>query len=221
MSPASNGGGKILNFSAGAETHQNHLMTDFHTLLKIQLKTLKHLYYNKKYVIIVSVMKMNCIEKDTACCFTGHRIIKNCDRLCVSKNLAYAVKNLYSSGMRSFISGGAIGFDTEAALAVINARREMPDIRLIMALPCPEQDKFWTAEQKVVYRQILEDADEIIYVSDEYDSGCMHRRNRFMVDNSSLVLAYIIHMSSGTAYTVKYALKNDCEVINILNYIQR
>ncbi len=164
-------------------------------------------------------MKMNCIEKGKACCFAGHRIIKSCDKMSVSKNLDYAVKNLYSNGIRSFISGGAIGFDTEAALAVINARREMPDIRLIMALPCPDQDRYWTAGQKAIYRQILEDADEIIYVSDRYDSECMHRRNRFMVDNSSLVLAYIIHIGSGTAYTVKYAIKNDCEVINILNYI--
>ena len=157
------------------------------------------------------------LDRDTACCFTGHRIISGGDIEAVRRGLSSAIDALYGDGIRCFISGGAIGFDIEAAEAVISARGGKPDIRLIMALPCEKQDKSWTAVQKKRYRGVLDAADEIIFVSRAYNSYCMRKRNRFMVDNSRVVLAYIKRPRGGTAYTVSYALDSGVKVINVLD----
>ena len=49
----------------------------------------------------------------------------------------------------------------------------------------------------------------MIYISKEKKKGCMHARNRYMIDNSSLCIAYMTRQSGGTAYTVKYAQENN------------
>ena len=167
------------------------------------------------YDIISAVIVMN-INRDETCCFTGHRVIGSNDAQTVRGNLRQAIRMLYREGIRCFISGGAIGFDTEAAAAVVEARRTIPEIRLVLALPCRDQDKLWNASQKAEYSKILAEADEVVYVSEEYTGECMRKRNRFMVDNSCAVLTYIQRPFGGTAYTVNYALDSGRRVINIL-----
>ena len=156
------------------------------------------------------------INRDETCCFTGHRVISSADMQAVRGNLRRAIRALYREGIRCFISGGAIGFDTEAAAAVIEERRTVPEIRLILALPCRDQDKLWNSAQKAAYGRILVEADDVMYVSEEYNVECMRKRNRFMVDNSCAVLTYIQRPFGGTAYTVNYALDSGCRVINVL-----
>ena len=60
-----------------------------------------------------------------------------------------------------------------------------------------------------------EEADEIIYVQEFYDSKCMMKRNRMMVDMSSLCVAYFDGKSGGTFNTVKYADESGVSVINL------
>lgn len=43
----------------------------------------------------------------------------------------------------------------------------------------------------------------------------MFRRNRYLVDNSSICIAYLTKNKGGTAYTVDYAKKLGVTVINI------
>ena len=57
------------------------------------------------------------------------------------------------------------------------------------------------------------------YVQESYTSGCMHERNRRLVDSAELCVAYCEHSGGGTAYTVAYALKNEKELINIADLI--
>lgn len=66
-----------------------------------------------------------------------------------------------------------------------------------------------------MYEYIKTQADKIVYTSQEYTRGCMHKRNRHLVDNSSVCICYLTEPSGGTAYTVNYALRNGKSVINI------
>ena len=61
----------------------------------------------------------------------------------------------------------------------------------------------------------MEAADKIVYTSENYYNGCMHKRNRHLVDNSSLCIAYLTKESGGTAYTVNYARQNGLTIINV------
>ena len=153
--------------------------------------------------------------KNRTCCFTGHRNISVIDRLFIKKRLKKELENLIENGVIYFGSGGAIGFDTIAALTVLKLKNKYPQIKLIMILPCKEQDKLWTEKDKQIYSDILKKADKTVYTSENYHRGCMHVRNRHLVDNSSYCIAYLKENKGGTAYTVNYALKNDIKVINI------
>ena len=46
--------------------------------------------------------------------------------------------------------------------------------------------------------------------------GCMHKRNRHLVDNSSVCVCYLNKENGGTAYTVDYAGKKGLEIINLV-----
>jgi len=155
-------------------------------------------------------------KKENCCCFTGHRYINPEHKNQILKNLPSVIKELADKGVTDFITGGALGFDTLAALIVLSARNNLPQIRLILALPCREQTRGWRKKDVALYNEILRLADEIIYVSEEYTNGCMLKRNRFMVDNSSHCVFYMYSPRGGTAYTVKYALENNLEMHNIM-----
>ena len=87
----------------------------------------------------------------------------------------------YDLGCRKFIAGGALGFDTEAAREVIRFRISHPDVHLALYLPCIGQDISWSDRQRALYDYTLNCANEVRYVSENYDSDCMRRRNYAMV----------------------------------------
>lgn len=149
------------------------------------------------------------------CCFTGHRAIAANLQPKVSVCVEETIKMLIDKGITTFISGGAIGYDMLAAGIVLRLKAKYPQIRLIMALPCKDQHVKWAPSIQQSYRHILNHADETIYLSEKYCTGCMHLRNRFMVDNSSVCVAYMTHRTGGTAYTVNYAAEKGIEIINI------
>ena len=150
--------------------------------------------------------------KETTCLFTGHRTLPEEpeERAWLEKELTASIKNAYEEGYRTFFSGGAMGFDLLAALTVLNLKSSgLSDIRLILALPCYNHHKSWAKEDQRLLATILERADETVYTSlNEYLPGCMHKRNRFMADCSSLCIAYCIKQTGGSAYTVNYAQKH-------------
>jgi len=88
-------------------------------------------------------------------------------------------------------------------------------IRLIFALPCRNQEQYWTAEQKQLNCDLLSEADEIHYISEEYSPGCMHKRNRYLIDNSGTCVCYLTKDCGGTAYTVNYATQKGLRIINV------
>ena len=84
-----------------------------------------------------------------------------------------------------------------------------------MVLPCKDQTKGWTREDEKIYNQILKKADKVVYTSENYYNGCMHKRNRRMTDNSGVCVCYITKNIGGTAYTVDYAKQKGLRIINM------
>ena len=108
------------------------------------------------------------------------------------------------------------------ALTVLNAKQEhrRKKIKLILAIPYPEQADEWDRSDVDEYERIKALADEVVYISKEKKKGCMHKRNRYMVDNSSLCVAYMTKKSGGTAYTMNYAEENQVMVFNIAEFVE-
>ena len=65
------------------------------------------------------------------------------------------------------------------------------------------------------YERIEALEDKVVYTSQEYTKGCMFKRNRHLVDNSSVCICYLTKEDGGTAYTANYARQQGLEVVNI------
>lgn len=150
------------------------------------------------------------IEK--TCAFTGHRIITGeLDKEHIYKTICQVIED----GYNTFLNGMAMGFDLIAADIVIKAKEKYPHIEIIACVPCPEQDKFFTDADKSEYNRIMNLCGSVKIVSEKYFNGCMQIRDRYMVDNSSLLIAYLRELKGGTYYTVSYAERKNKKILMV------
>ena len=154
-----------------------------------------------------------------ACCLTGHRALPSDpdERMELTHNLRKTVARLAQEGIQVFYTGGALGFDTLAAVTVLELKAQFPQIQLYLAVPYPGQSQHWSKLDTRLYEQIKEHADRVYIVSPEYAGSCMKKRNYFMVDNSSVCAYYMVNPTrSGTAQTVNYARRSGCRLIDLM-----
>jgi len=153
--------------------------------------------------------------KNQTCCFTGHRYLPKEKLPDIVRQLEEVIENLIAQGVIYYGCGGAIGFDLLARETVLKLKKKHPQIRLIMVLPCVEQDRKWRQSDKDRYRALLKVCDKAVYVQREYDEGCMFKRNRYLVDHNSVCVAYMVRQQSGSGCTVSYARSKKVLVINV------
>ncbi len=171
---------------------------------------LKYLYKNTK-----EIKKLTMNHEEITCCFSGHRLLPKESIEAIRKELSVVIDEYIKKGYTRFISGGALGFDLMAARLVAEKRKSDNEIRLIMILPCRNQHTKWSRRDRMEYEEVLTLADEVEYVCESYCTGCMHLRNKVMVDNSRVLMSYLTDYRGGTAYTVNYAKEKEKEIVNI------
>lgn len=164
------------------------------------------------------------LNKETALCFTGHRTEKlpqTEEELKVLKMALYiAIDEAVKSGIDTFITGVCYGFDLMAAEQILFRRRvikpgDPEEIKVAAVIPFEGQANRWNEETRDTYFDILSKCDEVITLNAQYKNGCYHERNRFMVDNSSRIIAYYDGSGSGTGYTIDYAKKAGLAIVNL------
>ena len=161
---------------------------------------------------------------ETTCAFTGHRPKSfpwkydesTPDCILLKEVLTAQIKALADKGVTDFLSGMAQGIDLWCAQIVLDLRKKNPALKLHAVLPCEGQEHKWTASAQEYYHSILMQANEVVYVGQEYSRDCMLKRNRYLVDHSSFLLAvYNGTRRSGTGATVRYAQQLNREIIMI------
>ena len=153
--------------------------------------------------------------RSKTCCFTGHRRIPVDEYETVKLRVRDTVIKAIQNGYCYFGAGGSWGFDMLAAQTVIELKELYPNIYLILVLPCKIQTKYWSVDNKKEYDRILCSADKVVWTSEEYTRDCMFKRNRHLVDNSSLCICYLTKDTGGTAFTVEYAFSKRLSIVNI------
>ncbi len=154
------------------------------------------------------------------CCFTGHRNISDREYLKMPEKLDNLIRELVENeGVTDFRAGGARGFDTFAALAVIRLRNTYPNVKLHLILPCKSQDSRYSDLEKILYNVTLREADSIHYLQERYSRGVMFARNRALVDGADICVAFMTRLHGGTYQTVNYARKKGTRIINLAKYI--
>ena len=120
------------------------------------------------------------LEREITCCFTGHRPDK--------------------------LPWG----DWEKAPACQDLKRRLNQAveSAYADRPCETQANSWPEADRRRYQAILDQCDLETLVQHHYDRGCMMRRNRYMVDRSSRIIAvYDGVPKGGTAQTLAYAMR--------------
>ncbi len=88
------------------------------------------------------------------CCFTGHRSLSSEEKLKAAVRLRRVIEEQIKAGVVFYGAGGALGFDTLAAQTVLEMKKEYPQLRLILVLPCENQTRGWRSEDIVAYEDI-------------------------------------------------------------------
>ena len=164
------------------------------------------------------------MHQDVTCCFTGHRPHRlpwhedewdvRCQNFIVE--LDRQVELAYRRGYRHFISGMAQGGDLLFAEAVLRLKERHDGILLEAAIPYAGQADKWKAPQRDRYQRILAQCDIETLVQQEYTPGCMLRRNNYMVERSSLLIALFDGQpTGGTCQTLLYAIRSGIDVVQL------
>ena len=146
-----------------------------------------------------------------ACCFVGHRQIS--DRKILEKT-EVVISALLQNGVTTFYTGGMGDFDNSCSSVVRSLKRLNGNIKLHLIIPYMKQE---LNNCKDYYEKSY---DDIIYPFDligVHYKGAIKKRNRWMVDNSAHIVAYV-HYDYGGAYeTMRYAKKKKKHVINLVD----
>lgn len=157
------------------------------------------------------------------CTFTGNRPNKlpwgydETDSRCLSAVDAITdeVFRAAKEGFSTFVCGMAMGADMLFAEAVL-AVKKVYDVSLECAVPYKFQSARWDKKSKKRYSAVLERADIVTVLSNEYTPWCMHARNRYMVDNADRLIALNFADSGGAKYTMDYAKSKGVEIIDLV-----
>lgn len=143
------------------------------------------------------------------CCFTGHRPQKlRRSEQEIKIDLEKAILQAIADEYTTFITGMAYGVDIWAGQIVVRLRQSNPNLRLIAAVPFQGFEDRWSAEWKRAYAELLEQADLVKYICPRYNAGAYQRRNEWMVDHSSRVIAVFNGKPSGTKNTIDYGMRS-------------
>ena len=103
-----------------------------------------------------------------------------------------------------------------AAQIVQSLKPSCPGMTLTAAIPFRGQADRFSANDKMVYENLVASADEALILSERYYTRCFLDRDEFMVKNASLLIAfYDGREKGGTYYTFKKANCLGIPVVNI------
>lgn len=161
--------------------------------------------------------------KPISCCFSGHRPGKlpwgsnEQDPRCLAlkQRLWDAVTTAYEAGYRHFICGMAQGCDLYFCELVLALRKQHSDVSVEAAIPCPTQARGWRAAEQQRWQALVGRCDVETVVQENYTPDCMLRRNRYMVDHASLLIAVHDGQSGGTQRTMEYAMRRGLDIVDI------
>jgi uncharacterized phage-like protein YoqJ len=150
-------------------------------------------------------------RESIAVAFTGHRTYRSE----ADEELRQLLEELYAEGARRYLCGMAWGFDLSAGEAVVQHKLLHEDVELVAVEPFAEFRSLFRGEDAERYDALIAAADCRVVVG-ENNVGAYMRRNDYLVDHSSLVVAWWDgRRDGGTAYTALRARRKGREVVNL------
>ena len=139
------------------------------------------------------------------CCGFGHRdVFQNID-----KELCEAVQSAVSIGCDVFYTGAMGDFDRCFSSAV---RKQKKNAKLVCVKPYMSNE---LNKNKQYYNNMYDDIiipDELAF---EHYKSAITKRNRWMIDNSDIVIVYVIKNYGGAYDAMRYAERQNKTVVKI------
>lgn len=126
----------------------------------------------------------------------------------VAQDLEHIIDELICDGTDLFYVGNQGEFDRLALGILRKKKKQYPDIRYYVVLAYMPHD---TAEGFDYAETLLPEGQELVY-----PKYAILSRNRWMVLNSDLVVAYVIHNWGGAAKAVALAEKKGKKIIRLI-----
>lgn len=105
--------------------------------------------------------------------------------------------------------------DMFAAEAVVELRKQHPEVILEMVSPFDDQASKWPEEYRARHDLLFELADITTATSHIYTKSAMFIRNRYLVNNADLLLAAYDGQPGGTAMTCELARRYNVPIMKI------
>lgn len=148
---------------------------------------------------------------------TGHRKLKRRDLVPAIYDFLIEQLKIHSEVIVN--CGMAVGFDQLVCEVICKIQDQTPafNISFNAVVPFVGQEKPWPEEQQEKYKKLLSRAKKIVVVSDgDYEAWKMHKRNKYIVDNSDAFLVYWDGLySGGTGACMKLIKNKKLEFVNL------
>ena len=153
-------------------------------------------------------------QRNITVAFTGHRTY--CGE--ANSDLRQTILKLCEEGFTRFLCGMAWGFDLAAGEAVAEAKKHCSEIELVAVVPYDGFGELFRGDDAEQYGRVMAAADEVVVVSEQGGDAAFRRRNDYLVDNASIVVAWFEGVPrGGTAYTVRRARHSRLPVVNLMH----
>lgn len=139
--------------------------------------------------------------------FCGH---KDINTMAVAAPLHSCIENLIKEGATEFYLGGYGSFDTLAARTIRDLKKKYPNIASFLIIPYLDRE----------YDLALYDGSIYPPIENVPPRFAITKRNEWMVQESDVVVAYVIHDWGGAVKTLKYAERKTKRIINIAEAIE-
>ena len=146
------------------------------------------------------------------CTFAGHREVYQAN---ISEMLDEAISKIINTDDNfRFLVGGMGEFDGMCSSAVRRAKRKYPnkEIRLELVLPYLTHE---LNENKLYYETSFDDVVIPIELAGVHYKSAITKRNRWMVEQSDWLIAFIYRDFGGAYTTLRYAEKKGLQIINL------
>lgn len=138
----------------------------------------------------------------------------------VIKSIIYLKITKYiCNGFRTFYIGMSNGIDLWTGEILLELKSmQYPEIEIVSARPFKNHGYNFSTYDKLLYTKILKEATQDVCLYDNSSKNAYLERNRYMVENTNNLLAFLYNYNGGTAYTIKYAksLNKSIEIVNLL-----
>ena len=164
------------------------------------------LCYNVKYERIICSFYVHEGDKMKVCCGFGHRTVYEP----IGDALNEAIEGAIREGCELFLTGAMGQFDRMFAYAVRQKKQTHPNIRLICVKP------YHTAGLNAGRERYAEDYDDVLIPAELlglHPKAAIGARNRWMIDQSDLVIVYVKHEFGGAYQALRYAQRNGKQLL--------